>query len=92
MILCTRERQGFKIAQMDYEERGGGDLLGIQQSGINRFLQEALAYPKYYQYLQPIAEEMVKNGEERTLIEEMEKRSEKSYVRVGKIRLYKSRA
>ena len=83
---------GFKIAQMDYEERGGGDLLGTQQSGANRFLQEALAYPKYYQYLQPIAEEMVKNGEERTLIEEMEKRSEKSYVRVGKIRLYKSRA
>lgn len=83
---------GFKIAQMDYEERGGGDLLGTQQSGTNRFLQETLSYPKYYKTLLPFAEEMVKKGEDRILIDEMGKRSDKVFVKIGKIKLFKSKA
>lgn len=81
---------GFKIAQMDYEERGGGDIIGTQQSGTNRFLVESLSYPKWYKFLQPIAEQMVKNGEDIPLIEEMEKRSEKIYVKSNKIKMFKS--
>lgn len=83
---------GFVIAQMDYDERGGGDLLGTQQSGANRFLQETLSYPKYYKALLPYAKEMVGKGEDQILIDEMEKRSDKVFTKIGKIKFFKSQA
>lgn len=37
---------GFKIAEVDLKERRSGDLLGIRQSGKNRFVEEILTYPE----------------------------------------------
>ncbi|MBI5957654.1 MAG: ATP-dependent DNA helicase RecG [Chloroflexi bacterium] len=36
---------GFKLAQIDWEIRGAGDLLGLQQSGSGRFRQAGLMNP-----------------------------------------------
>lgn len=81
---------GFVIAQADYDNRGGGDLFGIQQSGDNRFLREAMMYPKYYSRICQTAKEMVEKQEDLTLISEMEKRSEKIYVKTNQIKLFSS--
>lgn len=81
---------GFVIAQADYNNRGGGNLMGTQQSGNNRFLMEAVMYPKYYKSLCQTAVEMVKNGEHDILIREMDKRSDSMYVKTGQVKLFKS--
>lgn len=81
---------GFVIAQADYNNRGGGNLLGIQQSGDNRFLTEAVMYPKYYKSLCQTAKDMVEKQEDDVLIKEMERRSDSIYVNTAKIKLYTS--
>lgn len=81
---------GFVIAQADYDNRGGGNLLGTQQSGENRFLTEAVLYPKYYRSLCQTAIDMVRNHEDDILIREMEKRSDSMYVKTAGIKLFSS--
>lgn len=81
---------GFVIAQADYNNRGGGNLLGIQQSGDNRFLTEAVMYPKYYKSLCQTAKDMVEKQEDDVLIKEMERRSDSIYVKPMGIKLYSS--
>lgn len=81
---------GFVIAHADYNNRGGGNLFGIQQSGDNRFLTEAVMYPKYYKSLCNVAEEMVQSGEDQKLIHEMEKRSDTLYIKPAQLKLFSS--
>ena len=40
---------GFKLAEMDLENRGSGNIIGLQQSGKNRFVELMLAKPQAYQ-------------------------------------------
>lgn len=41
--IMTQTTDGFKIAEADMKIRGAGDLLGIQQSGSNRYVEEMLS-------------------------------------------------
>lgn len=43
---------GFKLAEIDWEMRGAGDLLGLQQSGVSRFRLTELMNPRLVELAQ----------------------------------------
>ena len=55
----VKTNNGFEIAQMDLQQRGAGDLLGIQQSGTERLLSMALQYPQEYKSAQKAAQDIL---------------------------------
>ncbi len=50
---------GFVIAEKDLEMRGTGDLLGTEQTGVNRLINMTLDYPEEYEKASKIAEWMI---------------------------------
>lgn len=60
--LCETT-DGFRIAEMDLQLRGAGDLIGIQQSGSEKYLALALMYPKEYADAQKAARTLLDSGE-----------------------------
>ena len=87
-VLCNTE-DGFEIAEADTKIRGAGNLIGEEQSGNNRFLQEAMQYPKMFETAKKYAKTMISHGTERFLIDEMERRSPKIFVKPDKIKIFK---
>lgn len=61
--LCEHT-DGFEIAEIDLQLRGGGDLLGSQQSGTERYLALALHYKEEYTQAQEAARWILSSGEE----------------------------
>lgn len=59
-VLC-RTNDGFQIAEEDMELRGTGNLLGTEQSGLNRFVQEMLEDPDLYQLAKETANWCIRN-------------------------------
>lgn len=59
--MC-RTNNGFKIAEYDLNIRGAGELLGTQQSGKNKYLGLALAYPEVYKQTKQCASELLDRG------------------------------
>ena len=59
--ICSTT-DGFQIAEADLKMRGSGDLLGVQQAGINKYVEQMLSHPALFQALQPIAEYCVREG------------------------------
>ena len=55
---------GFKLSKMDLELRRSGNLLGIEQSGKNHFVELLLSKPNTYEYAKGIAKDMIENKEE----------------------------
>lgn len=88
--IMEETTDGFAIAQADYDARGGGDIIGTQQSGFSRFLKEAIQYPRYYASVCAAAKKMVEKNEDTALIQEMERRSDKIYVKTDHIKLFKT--
>ena len=88
LTVLTQTTDGFKIAEEDLRIRGAGNLLGDEQSGNNRFLQEALVYPKMFEKAKEYAKEMVDNNTDDLLISEMEKRNEKVYFKLKKFKYF----
>lgn len=43
-VMCSTN-DGFQVAEADLKERRSGDLMGVKQSGKNRFVEELIAYP-----------------------------------------------
>lgn len=86
--ILTETTDGFKVAEADLMQRGAGNLIGTEQSGTNRFMYEAMEYPGMFAKAKEFAEIMVRNGSDKVLIEEMEKRSEKIYVNTGKLKFF----
>lgn len=43
-VMCNTN-DGFEVAEADLKERRSGDLMGIKQSGRNKFVEELIAYP-----------------------------------------------
>ena len=80
---------GFKIAEMDLGLRGAGNVIGEEQSGKNRFIGEALSYPKIFAAARREAAEMVDYGLHEKLMESMERRSEKAYVKAQKLKIFR---
>lgn len=55
-IMCETTN-GFEIAEKDLELRGTGNIVGVEQSGINEELECMLRYPKLYGELRKIIKE-----------------------------------
>ena len=53
---------GFKIAEIDLNLRGAGNLLGSEQSGTEKLLDLALRHPKEYRNAQDCAKELFDRG------------------------------
>ena len=84
-VMCSTT-DGFKIAEEDLKLRGAGNVLGDEQSGNNRVLDAAVSYPKMYEHARIYAQQMVENNTYQVLIDEMERRSEKIYLKANKVR------
>lgn len=56
VFLSTTD--GFKIAQEDLNNRGSGNLIGIQQSGEDKYVAQMLAYPDEFKQAQKAANEI----------------------------------
>lgn len=57
----VKHQDGFMIAQMDLQQRGAGDFLGVQQSGTEKFLALALQHPDEYKKAQEAARMILDN-------------------------------
>ncbi len=65
--ICSTT-DGFAIAEADLKMRGSGDLLGLQQAGINRYVDLMLSHPDLFKKLQPVAEFCVREGFGKNLV------------------------
>lgn len=60
-FFCSTNN-GFEIAEKDLEFRGTGDLMGIKQSGYNRYVEKMLTNPIFYKIIKSNISEMVDFG------------------------------
>lgn len=58
--MC-RTTNGFEIAKADMEQRGGGDILGNEQSGKNKYIEMIIKHPKIYEAAKEDAKIVVDN-------------------------------
>ena len=58
--LCETS-DGFKIAEADMQIRGTGNLIGTEQSGMNRYVTEMLRYPELFKKAREIAQYCMEN-------------------------------
>lgn len=86
--FLTTTEDGFAIAEFDMKMRGGGNLLGEEQTGQNRFVSQAIRFPLMFKRACAYAKDMVDTGEDTVLIDEMEARSEKAYLNFEKLKVY----
>lgn len=56
--MC-RTTDGFEIAEEDMRLRGAGNLFGIQQSGVNEYIDLILTYPEEYQKIKNAVKKMI---------------------------------
>lgn len=61
--ICSTE-DGFKLSMMDLELRRSGNLIGLEQSGKNHFVELLISKPKTYEYAKLIAKDMIERGEQ----------------------------
>lgn len=86
-VMCETT-DGFKIAERDLMLRGQGNILGEEQSGKNRYMQECMDFPNMFRSAKVYAAKMVDSGDDESLVAEMEKRSEKIYLKMGKMKYF----
>lgn len=55
-IMCSTT-DGFKIAEEDLKLRGTGELIGVKQSGYDKYVSLMLAFPNIYEDVQKTAKE-----------------------------------
>lgn len=67
--LCNHN-DGFRIAEIDLELRGAGNFLGTQQSGTEKYLALALAYPAEYEIAQKDAATIMDCGMKCSLLDQ----------------------
>ena len=53
---------GFRIAEADLKLRGAGTLLGSEQSGFNKYLDQMLTFPDLFKECRKLADEYVPKG------------------------------
>ena len=69
LIVMENTNDGFEIAEADMKQRGGGDLIGTQQAGFNKYLSEVMKHPKMYEHIRETAKFCLKNGYGQGLID-----------------------
>lgn len=61
-VMC-RTTNGFEIAEADLMQRGSGNLIGQEQSGLNRMVLKMIEHRDYYEgIIRPLADYCLKNG------------------------------
>lgn len=65
---------GFEIAKADLEQRGMGDILGNEQSGANKYIEQAIKFPKRYESVKALAKEMIRTCDYKRFLEEYERK------------------
>lgn len=58
----AQTNDGFKIAEADLRLRGGGNLIGLEQAGKNRFVSEIITHPDLYKHVAETAKYCVDHG------------------------------
>lgn len=53
---------GFAIAEADCKLRGVGNLIGIEQTGKDKYLTLAMTYPKMFERIRQIANQLYESG------------------------------
>ena len=51
----VKTNDGFEIAEADLLQRGSGNLVGTEQSGMNKYINEMLQYPNMYKHIKETA-------------------------------------
>ncbi len=59
--ILEGETDGFEIAKADLKNRGSGNVLGLEQSGKNRFIDLIIQYPNLYKRVKEIAKSLPRN-------------------------------
>lgn len=54
--VMEQTNNGFVIAEADLKQRGTGDLLGTVQSGYNKYVDQMLLYPKFFNKVKEFVE------------------------------------
>lgn len=88
--VLARTTDGFEVAEADMRLRGKGNLLGEEQSGSNRYMDQITQFPVMYSHAVKAAERMVDSGEADILIEETERRNESIYFDFKKVKVFDS--
>lgn len=84
LVCMTQTTSGFEIAERDLELRGSGDLIGIRQSGFDKYIAEIISHPEFYERIKITAAESLKNGKGQKLIQLVEEKSdEEKYSKTG---------
>lgn len=65
----VRTNDGFEIAEADMLLRGTGNLIGTEQSGFNRYVEEMISKPELYRFAQNLAHYCLEKGYGSRLIE-----------------------
>lgn len=68
LLTMVNLNDGFEIAEKDMEQRGAGNLIGTEQSGLNKFVESMIRYPKLYEHIKETAAFCVANGYGRKLL------------------------
>ena len=58
LLAMCKTSDGFKSAEEDLKTRKSGDLIGLRQSGKNRFVEELIAFPNIAQNAKEILGKM----------------------------------
>lgn len=64
---------GFEIAEADYELRGAGNVIGVEQTGKDKNLALAMQYPAMFKKVREIAAQMYEDGTGIDYLENIEK-------------------
>lgn len=59
--ILEGETDGFEIAKADLKNRGSGNVLGLEQSGKNKFIDLIIQYPNLYEKVKKIAKSLKKS-------------------------------
>lgn len=69
--MCSTN-DGFKIAEEDLKLRGAGELIGLKQSGDDKYLSLMLTYPTVFDETKKIATSLVNSGEYKEVLNRYE--------------------
>lgn len=66
-VMCSTT-DGFKIAEEDLKLRGAGELIGLKQSGDDKYMSLMLSYPEIYEMAKKVANNLLNTGEHKAAL------------------------
>lgn len=70
-VMCSTT-DGFKIAEEDLKLRGAGELIGLKQSGDDKYMSLMLTHPDIYAEAKAAANQLINTGEYKLALESYE--------------------